>query len=171
VVCDNGSTDDTVQRAQSGGAQVVTERRKGYGSACQKGLQFIARAKRPPDVVVFLDADYSDYPEELPQLVIPIAASHYDLVVGSRVLGNLEKGALTLPQRFGNRLATFLMGKLFDVTFTDLGPFRAVRYSSLLEMKMEDPDYGWTVEMQIKAAQSGMRCKEVPVSYRKRVGK
>jgi glycosyltransferase involved in cell wall biosynthesis len=170
VVCDNGSTDDTAQAAQSRGAVVVYERQKGYGSACQKGLAYLGELEKAPDIVVFLDADYSDYPDELPDLVWPIMDSDCELVIGSRVLGNVEKGALTIPQRFGNRLATVLMRIMFGVHFTDLGPFRAVRYESLKQMNMKDPDYGWTVEMQIKAAQMGMKCKEVPVSYRKRIG-
>lgn len=170
VVCDNGSTDDTAQAAESRGAVVVYERQKGYGSACLKGLAYLGQLEKAPDIVVFLDADYSDYPDELPDLVRPILDSDCELVIGSRVLGNVEKGALTIPQRFGNRLATGLMRIMFGVHFTDLGPFRAVRYKSLKQMNMKDPDYGWTVEMQIKAAQMGMKCKEVPVSYRKRIG-
>lgn len=170
VVCDNGSSDDTTEAARARGAKVVFERRKGYGRACLKALEYIETMEKAPDYIVFLDADYSDYPQELPQLVKPLIDSNYDLVIGSRVRGQVEKGALTLPQRFGNRLATFLIRQLFDVKFTDLGPFRAVRYTSLNEMKMQDKNYGWTVEMQIKAAQMGMRCKEMPVSYRKRIG-
>ncbi len=170
VVCDNGSTDDTAQAAQSRGAVVVYEKRKGYGSACQRGLAYLRQLEKEPDFIVFLDADYSDYPNELPDLVSPMLKTDYELVIGSRVLGQVEKGALTLPQRFGNRLATVLMKILFGVQFTDLGPFRAVRYKSLEKMNMKDPDYGWTVEMQIKAAQMGMKSLEVPVSYRQRIG-
>ena len=170
IVCDNGSTDDTAAEAKSRGALVVEEQQKGYGSACLKGLAYIQKLEIHPDVVVFLDADYSDYPNELPLLVRPVIEGKYDLVIGSRVRGNLEEGALTFPQRFGNRLATVLMRWLFGVHFTDLGPFRAVRYSSLTKMNMQDPNYGWTVEMQIKASKMGMRCTEVPVSYRKRIG-
>ncbi len=170
VVCDNGSSDDTAEAAKSRGAQVVTEHRKGYGQACLKALEFIASSDPDPDYIVFLDADYSDFPEELPNLVMPLIESSADLVIGSRVLGKTEKGALTIPQQFGNRLATYLIRHLFHVSFTDLGPFRAVRYSSLKKMNMQDTNYGWTVEMQIKAAQLGLSCKEIPVSYRKRIG-
>ena len=171
IVCDNGSTDNTAEKARSREAIVVKEGRKGYGSACLKGLSFIESLEKKPDIVVFLDADYSDHPEELTTLVEPIIKSNFDMVIGSRILGNVEPGALTVPQRFGNRLATYLLRKLYNAEFTDLGPFRAIRYDKLLELNMNDPDYGWTVEMQIKAAQQGLEFTERAVSYRKRIGK
>lgn len=171
IVCDNGSTDNTTERAKSREAIVVRETRKGYGSACLKALRFIGSLKNKPDIVVFLDADYSDYPEELPILVEPIIESNFDMVIGSRILGNVERGSLTIPQRFGNRLATFFLRKLYNAEFTDLGPFRAIRYDKLLELNMKDPDYGWTVEMQIKAATQQLKFTERAVSYRKRIGK
>ncbi len=167
IVADNGSTDRTAQVAVEHGARVVHESRRGYGSAC---LAAIA-ALDCPDVVVFLDGDFSDHPEEADRLVDPIAAGVADMVLGSRVLGAHEPGALTVQARFGNWLACMLIGLFWGMRFTDLGPFRAIRYGALQRLSMRDPDYGWTVEMQIKAAMFGLRVLEVPVSYRRRIGK
>jgi len=172
-VCDNGSQDATVAVAQESGAVVLTARRRGYGSACMAGIQHICTIGPAsyPDILVFLDGDYSDYPEELDRILAPFKDPKMDLVIGSRVLGNSESGSLGLIQRFGNALACFLIKKLYHSQFTDLGPFRAIRFTKLLDLNMEDPDYGWTVEMQIKASKNKMKFGEVPVSYRKRIGK
>lgn len=168
VVADNGSTDSTAEVAARFGAQVVHEPRRGYGSACLAGLA--ALQADPPDVVVFLDADFSDHPDELPLVLAPILAGEAELVIGSRTLGEKEPGAM-LPQAiFGNWLATSLVRLLYGYTFTDLGPFRAVSWEALERVGMVDQNFGWTVEMQVKAAQQRLRCYEVPVSYRKRVG-
>ena len=172
IVCDNGSTDDTAAKAHTHGAVVIHEPISGYGRACQAGLSYI-RHRTPaalPDVVVFLDGDFSDYPEEMIDLISPIRLGK-DLVIGSRVKGGPEKGAMTFPQKFGNGLATKLIHLLYGVRFSDLGPFRAVRWDKLILLDMKDTDYGWTVEMQVKAAKLKLACAEVPVSYRKRIGK
>lgn len=167
VVVDNGSTDNTAQAARDGGARVVRESRRGYGSACLAGIA----ALDDPGIVVFLDADHSDDPADFPRIVSPILEERADLVIGSRVLGEREKGAL-LPQAiFGNYLATRLIRLIWGQYFTDLGPFRAIRADALRRLDMQDRDFGWTVEMQIKAARYGLRCVEVPVSYRRRVGR
>lgn len=172
VVCDNGSVDETAARARAAGATVIAAARRGYGSACLAGLRYLAeRPAGPPDVVVFVDADRSDRPEELPLLLAPIHEGRADLVIGSRVLGAAEKGAMTLPQRFGNRLAAVLIRALYGARVTDLGPFRAITWSALQRLAMRDPDYGWTVEMQVKAIKAGLRTVEVPVTYRRRVGR
>ena len=163
---DNGSTDRTAEVAASLGARVVREARRGYGSACLRG---IAEA-RAPDVVVFLDGDFSDYPEEMTGLLQPIQNEQADLVIGSRTLGKREKDALPAHARFGNRLASLLIRWFFGHRYTDLGPFRAIRYSSLMTLQMTDSNFGWTVEMQIKALGRGLRVQEVAVSYRKRIG-
>lgn len=168
VVADNGSTDATARVAESGGAEVVYEPQKGYGAACLAGLERLS--EDPPDIVVFMDADFSDFPEELPRVVGPILADDAELVIGSRTIGHREAGAL-LPQAvFGNKLACALIQSLYGYRFTDLGPFRAVTWRSLERIDMQDEDFGWTVEMQIKAAKLGLPAVEVPVSYRKRVG-
>lgn len=169
VVADNGSTDDTAQVALDGGSTVVAARRRGYGSACLAGLDWI-RAHQPPDVVVFLDADYSDHPDELPRVVAPILAGDADLVIGSRVLGTRQRGALLPQARAGNLVACLLIRLLYRHRFTDLGPFRAIRWDALERLRMEDPNFGWTAEMQVKALGHGLAVTEVPVSYRKRVG-
>lgn len=170
VVANNGSTDRTTQMAEAAGATVVLQPIKGYGNACLKGMEYVAQLDTPPDIVVFLDADYSDYPEELVQLVQPIIAQNRDLVIGSRALGDLESGAMTPQQIFGNWLATNLIRLFYNYHFTDLGPFRAVRYDKLLALDMQDKTYGWTVEMQVKAAKMKMSTCEVPVTYRRRIG-
>lgn len=172
VVCNNGSTDRTAEIAARHGATVLLARRKGYGSACLEGIAYL-KAKPPkeqPDIVVFLDGDYSDHPEELPALLHPLMEEGADLVIGSRALGNMEPGAMMPQQVFGNWLATNLIRLFYGYRFTDLGPFRAIRWDKLLVLNMQDPDFGWTVEMQVKAAKYGLHCVEVPVSYRRRVG-
>lgn len=167
VVVDNGSSDQTGEVARAAGARVLQEPERGYGAACLTGIA----ALREPDIVVFLDGDYSDYPQEMTALVEPIIADQADMVIGSRVLGEREKGALSPQQIFGNWLACRLIRWFWKADFTDLGPFRAIRYSTLQSLNMRDRNYGWTVEMQIKAAQRGLRSREVPVRYRKRIGK
>jgi glycosyltransferase involved in cell wall biosynthesis len=169
VVADNGSTDGTARVAREGGAEVVAAARRGYGSACLAGLDHLRRTG-PPDVVVFVDADYSDHPEELPRLVAPILAGEADLVIGSRTLGNRERGALLPQARAGNLVACLLIHLFYGHRFTDLGPFRAARWEALERLEMSDPNFGWTAEMQVKAVRKGLRCAEVPVSYRRRVG-
>ncbi|NKB71940.1 MAG: glycosyltransferase [Candidatus Latescibacteria bacterium] len=166
VVVDNGSTDATAAQAAAAGAQVVYEERRGYGQACLSGLAVL----QDVDIVVFLDGDYSDFPDDMPAVVDPIRKDRADLVIGSRTLGQREKGALLPQARWGNALATWLISWLFGVRYTDLGPFRAVAYGPLQEMDMEDRNFGWTVEMQVKAARRKLRIVEVPVRYRKRIG-
>jgi glycosyltransferase involved in cell wall biosynthesis len=171
VVVDNGSSDRTAEVARAHGAEVVVEPRRGYGSACLRGLAELAgRPGGPPDVVVFLDADHSDHPEELPSLLQPILEGHSDFVLGSRLAGCREPGAMPPQSIWGNRLACFLMRRLFGANYTDLGPFRAIRWEALERLGMCDRDFGWTIEMQIKAARHGLRIREIPVSYRRRVG-
>jgi glycosyltransferase involved in cell wall biosynthesis len=169
VVTDNGSTDDTAEVARRHGAMVVHEPQRGYGAACLAGVAAIEQPN-PPDLLVFLDGDYSDCPQEMDRLVRPILQEEADLVIGSRVLGNPEPGSLTIPQRFGNALACRLIHLFTGVVFTDLGPFRAIRTRSLLAMRMDDRNYGWTVQMQVRAAGMGLHIAEVPVSYRPRIG-
>jgi glycosyltransferase involved in cell wall biosynthesis len=168
-VADNGSTDATARIAREGGATVVFEPRRGYGAACLKGIA--ALAPDPPDVVLFLDGDLSDDPTEAPAVLAPILEGRADLVIGSRALGISERGALAPHARFGNWLATRLLAALYGASYTDLGPFRAIRYGSLLALGMKDRDFGWTVEMQLKAARHGLRHTEVPVRYRRRKGR
>lgn len=170
IVCNNNSTDDTANIARQRGAIVVEASQKGYGSACLKGLEYIASLASAPDIVVFLDGDYSDHPEELTNLVAPIIQKNVQLVIGSRALGNLESGAMMPQQIFGNWLATTLIKMIYNYDFTDLGPFRAIKYDALSSLEMKDKDFGWTVEMQVKAAKQGLLCQEVPVKYRKRIG-
>jgi len=171
IVCNNGSTDNTAQKAESAGAIVVDQPVSGYGNACLKGIEFITNKQIKPDVVVFLDGDYSDYPEQIRELVKPIVINDVDLVIGSRATGNLQRGSMTPQQLFGNWLATSLIRLIYDYTFTDLGPFRAIKWDKLVELDMQDRDYGWTVEMQVKAAKLNYNCTEIPVNYRKRIGK
>ena len=166
IVVDNGSTDQTAKLAAAMGARIVRENHRGYGSACLAGIA----ATNNPDIVVFLDGDYSDHPNEMPDLIAPILENRADLVIGSRVLGNSEPGALMIQARFGNRLATSLIKILFGVSYTDLGPFRAIRYRALRDLNMRDKTFGWTVEMQVKAAKQALKIQEMPVSYRKRIG-
>ena len=169
VVVDNGSNDGTAEVAGRRGATVLHEPRRGYGAACLRGIDHLR--PDPSGIVVFLDADYSDHPEEMHRLIEPIVAGHADLVIGSRVLGRRQRWALAPHARAGNWLATRLIRILFGVHFTDLGPFRAVRYARLMQLNMRDRDYGWTVEMQVKAVRHGLRSIEVPVSYRCRIGR
>jgi glycosyltransferase involved in cell wall biosynthesis len=168
VVVDNGSSDRTAEIARAQGATVLSEPRRGYGSACLAGIEYL-KARRP-DVVVFLDADYSDYPDELPAVIQPILTDTYDFVLGSRTQGQVEPGALLFQARFGNALATALIRWLYGFRYSDLGPFRAIRFPALLNLGMVDRTYGWNVEMQIKAVRQGLRIAEVPVRYRKRAG-
>jgi glycosyltransferase involved in cell wall biosynthesis len=168
IVVNNGSTDNTVQVAEKAGAIVLTEARKGYGWACLKGINYLKQD--PPDILIFMDGDFSDYPEEIPQVIEPILSKKMDLVIGSRVLGKREKGSLTPQQVFGNWLATRLIRIFYGAKFSDLGPFRAIRFNNLLALEMSDKTYGWTIEMQIKAAKQKMRFCEVPVNYKKRIG-
>lgn len=172
IVCNNNSTDQTAIAARQAGATVVDQPQKGYGSACLKGIAYIRDKpeQEQPDILVFLDGDYSDHPEEMPDLVRPILTQEADLVIGSRALGNMEKGAMMPQQVFGNWLATNLIRLFYHYHFTDLGPFRAIRWEKLLALDMQDPDFGWTVEMQVKAAKYKLKCVEIPVNYRKRVG-
>jgi glycosyltransferase involved in cell wall biosynthesis len=168
IVVDNGSSDNTVTVSKSLGANVILEPLKGYGAACLRGISIL---KQDTDIVVFLDADYSDYPQDLHTVVKPIINDNADIVIGSRMSGAREKGAL-LPQAiFGNKLATFLIRLFWGFKYTDLGPFRAIKYRDLLALNMMDKNFGWTVEMQIKALKKGLRIVEVPVRYRKRIGK
>ncbi len=170
IVVNNASTDNTEKIAAAQGATVLREPVPGYGRACLKGIEYLKNSATPPTIVVFLDADHSDYPEEMMSLVEPIRQNQVDLVIGSRSLGIRESGSMTPQQIFGNWLATRLMKLLYGVRFTDLGPFRAVRFDALLALDMQDKTYGWTVEMQLKAARRGLRCLEVPVRYRRRIG-
>jgi len=170
IVINNASTDRTADVAVKAGATVLHEPRAGYGFACLKGIEYCKQMAPQPDVVVFLDGDYSDYPQEMETIVTPILEDKADLVIGSRALGKREKGSMTIQQILGNWLATTLLKLFFSVKFTDLGPFRAIRFSSLLDLDMQDKTYGWTVEMQVKSAKRNLRCVEVPVRYRKRIG-
>ncbi len=169
IVVNNNSTDGTVEVARNAGATVLTETFQGYGAACLTGIDYCKRKNY--DIIVFMDGDYSDYPEEIGLLLDPIIKENYDFVLGSRVLGKREKGALPLQSRIGSIIAGFLINLFWGVKYTDLGPFRAIKLDKLLELRMKDKWYGWTVEMQIKAAQKNYKIKEVPVRYRKRIGK
>ncbi|OWY20820.1 glycosyltransferase family 2 protein [Sphingobacteriales bacterium UPWRP_1] len=170
VVIDNGSSDATPQTARNAGATVLHEPLRGYGRACLKGINYLQQLPpgQQPDVVVFIDGDYSDYPAEMPLLLQPILLGQAELVVGSRVLGKRQKGALTPQQRFGNWLATQILRTLYGAVYTDLGPFRAIRWQTLQSLNMQDLNFGWTVEMQLKAAKAKVKSIEVPVSYRPR---
>lgn len=170
IVVSNNSTDNTEVNAKAAGATVLEEPRKGYGYACLKGMEYIANQEEKPNVLVFLDGDYSDYPEELTKIVAPIIEQDIDFVVGSRVKSLREDGSMTPQQVFGNWLATFLMKLFFRARFTDLGPFRAIKYDKLLSLNMEDKTYGWTVEMQLKVLKQKLSYVEVPVKYKKRIG-
>lgn len=165
IVVDNGSTDGTAQVARDAGALAVVEPRRGYGSACLAG---IAALPAQADVVVFMDADGSDLPGDARALLAPISQDQADLVIGSRELGGAEAGSLSPHQRLGNRLAVWLVSLLYGHTYTDLGPFRAIRRSALEHLRMRDTNFGWTIEMQVKAIQRGLRIAEVPVAYRHR---
>lgn len=169
-ICDNGSNDHTAEFAKQSGAVVLHAPDKGYGNACLRGMAHIASLGIAPDIVVFLDGDYSDHPEEMPEVVSPVSAGDADMVIGSRALGTREKGAMMPQQIFGNMLATTLIRWIYGYRYTDLGPFRAINYKKLVGLGMEDRNYGWTVEMQVKAARQKLRVTEVPVKYRQRLG-
>jgi len=170
IVVSNRSTDATEANAKKAGATVLIENQKGYGYACLKGMHFIAEQSKKPDIIVFLDGDYSDYPEELTKIIQPILEDNIDFVIGARVKKLREAGSMTPQQIFGNWLATFLINLLFNAKFTDLGPFRAITYDRLLALNMEDKTYGWTVEMQLKALKQKLSYIEIPVNYRNRIG-
>lgn len=168
IVADNGSSDQTAKVAREAGAEVVFEQEKGYGAACLKALQYSDNFK--PDIFLFMDGDFADDANDIPKILEPIQTKKADLVIGSRVLGTREKGALTIPQIIGNALATRLLKLFFGVTYTDLGPFRAITKTALDQIKMKDRNYGWTIEMQIKGAKHQLSYQEVPVNYRRRIG-
>ncbi|MDB0025745.1 glycosyltransferase family 2 protein [Polaribacter sp.] len=170
IVINNNSTDNTAINAKNAGATVLYESRKGYGYACLKGLDYIENQKTKPEIVVFLDGDYSDYPAQLTELISPILTKNIDFVLGARVKEQRELGAMTPQQIFGNWLATSLMKLFFGARFTDLGPFRAIKYEKLMALKMKDKTYGWTVEMQLKALKQQLTYLEIPVRYRNRIG-
>ncbi len=170
IVVSNNSSDKTIEVAQNAGATVLSENQKGYGFACLKGMEYIANREKKPEIIVFLDGDYSDYPEELTQLVEPIITQNVDFVIGARVSKLRENGSMTPQQVFGNWLATFLMKLFFKAKFSDLGPFRAIKYDQLLKLEMEDKTYGWTVEMQLKVLKQKMTYVEIPVRYKNRIG-
>jgi glycosyltransferase involved in cell wall biosynthesis len=170
IVVSNNSTDDTEANAKNAGATVLVENKKGYGYACLKGMDYISEQIKKPDIIVFLDGDYSDYPEELSKIIQPILKKDIDFVVGTRDKNLREAGSMTGPQVFGNWLATTLMKLFFRSTFTDLGPFRAIKYDKLLDLQMEDKTYGWTVEMQLKVLKKKYSYTEIPVNYRNRIG-
>jgi glycosyltransferase involved in cell wall biosynthesis len=171
IVVSNRSTDNTIEVAKKAGATVLSEEKMGYGHACLKGMEYVSKQEIKPDIIVFLDGDYSDYPEKLPKLVKPILENNIDFVVGARKKNLREKASMTFPQIFGNWLACSLMKLFFNSKFTDLGPFRAIKYDKLLALKMEDKTYGWTVEMQLKALRKKYSYVEIPVHYRNRIGK
>jgi glycosyltransferase involved in cell wall biosynthesis len=170
IVVNNNSSDSTEEKARDAGATVLIEKRMGYGYACLKGINYISGQRSKPQIVVFLDGDYSDYPEELDKIVAPIIDENFDFVVGARRKELREKGSMTYPQIFGNWLSTTLMNIIYGSDFTDLGPFRAIKYDVLNELKMEDTTYGWTVEMQLKVLKKKFTYTEIPVRYRNRIG-
>tara|TARA_B100000768_G_scaffold71878_2_gene68920 strand:- start:24913 stop:25623 length:711 start_codon:yes stop_codon:yes gene_type:complete len=170
IVVNNNSTDATAKNAKEAGATALTELKSGYGNACLKGIEYIKQQKRDTDIVVFLDGDYSDYPEELTKIVAPMIEKNIDFVIGSRVKKLREKGAMQPQQIFGNWLATSLMALFFKSKFTDLGPFRAIKFDTLMRLQMEDPTYGWTVEMQLKILKQKFTYEEIAVKYRNRIG-
>jgi len=170
IVVDNNSNDDTAKNATNARATVLTETKKGYGYACLKAMDYISNQTKKPDIIVFLDGDYSDYPEELLKLVEPIIKNNTDLVIGARKKELRAAHSMTPQQVFGNWLATFLMRILYGARFTDLGPFRAIKYEKLVALHMEDKTYGWTVEMQLKAVKQKLSYVEIPVKYRQRIG-
>lgn len=170
IVVNNNSNDKTEKNAKKAGATVLQELNRGYGFACLKGLDYIAKQKVQPDIIVFLDGDYSDYPEQLTEIVKPILHQNIDFVIGTRVKKLRELGSMTPQQIFGNKLATYLMKLIYNSNFTDLGPFRAIKYNKLLALNMKDKTYGWTIEMQLKALKQNYSYIEVPVKYRNRIG-
>ena len=170
IVVNNNSTDNTTQSAKNAGATVLSENKKGYGYACLKGMDYVSKLECLPNIIVFLDGDYSDFPEELLKIVAPIIENDIDFVIGARTSKLREEGSMTKPQIFGNWLATSLMNLFFGSSFTDLGPFRAIKYDKLMALNMEDKTYGWTVEMQLKAIKRKYSYVEIPVKYRNRIG-
>ena len=168
IVVDNGSNDSTRKIAKKNGAIVLIEKNRGYGNACLKGIQFLK--KTPPDIVVFLDGDFSDYPQEIKKIIKPIEQKKVDFVIGSRIKSLREKGSMTPQQIFGNKLACFLLKLIYGGKFTDLGPFRAIKWDTLMDLNMIDKTYGWTIEMQLKVLRKKISYGEVPVSYRRRIG-
>ena len=170
IVISNNSSDKTEEVAKSAGATVLSESKRGYGYACLKGMNYIESLEIKPDIIVFLDGDYSDYPEQLTELIEPIINQQIDFVIGARNSKLREKGSMTPQQVFGNWLATFLMKVFFNAKFSDLGPFRAIKYNKLVQLKMEDKTYGWTVEMQLKVLKQKMSYVEIPVRYKNRIG-
>lgn len=170
IVVDNNSTDNTAVNATASGATVLSEPKAGYGYACLKGMDYIASKNDPTDIVVFLDGDFSDYPQDLLHVIAPILENEMDFVVGARVKELRQKGSMTVQQVFGNWLASYLMKLFFKSHFTDLGPFRAIKYPVLLQLQMSDKTYGWTVEMQLKILKQKFTYVEVPVRYRNRIG-
>ena len=168
IVVNNNSTDNTVAVAKEAGATVLNETFQGYGAACLTGIRYCK--SKGFDIIVFLDGDYSDYPEEIPEIINPIINEDYDFIIGSRILGKKEKGALPFQSQVGSIIAGILINIFWKVKYTDLGPFRAIKFDKLLDLEMQDRWYGWTVEMQIKAARDKYKIKEVPVKYRKRIG-
>jgi glycosyltransferase involved in cell wall biosynthesis len=170
IVVDNASTDNTGYLARENGATVLRENRKGYGYSCLKGMDYISNKARQNDIIVFLDGDYSDFPAEIELLIYPIMSSGFDMVIGSRVLGDRQKGSMLFQQIAGNWLATSLIKLFYKAHFTDLGPFRAITWNALQQINMKDKTFGWTVEMQVKAAKLKLKFTEIPVSYRKRIG-
>ena len=166
IVVDNGSTDDTAGQASSAGARVIQEPRPGYGSACLAG----AKAAAETDILVFLDGDRSDDPNQLDLIAGPVLQNQADLVIGSRIKGELEKGAMPLHGRLGNRFIVFLLRLLYGANITDIGSFRAIKARTLNNLQMEQMTYGWPVEMVVKAARKGLRIQSVPINYRKRIG-
>lgn len=170
IVVDNNSTDDTGKIAAAAGAIVVREPKGGYGNACLRGMAYVSEDEPKPDIIVFLDGDFSDYPQDMQEIIDPIVKENVDFVVGARVAELRQKHSMTPQQLWGNQLATYLMRLFFNSTFTDLGPFRAIKYEKLLALNMVDKTYGWTVEMQLKVLRHGFTYKEVPVRYRNRIG-
>lgn len=170
IVVDNNSKDATAQVAKDAGATAISQPKQGYGSACLKGIEYANSKEVKADVIVFMDADYSDYASEMPLLLAPITRGEADMVIGSRALGEKEKGSMTPQQVFGNWLATWMIHVIYKHRYSDLGPYRSIRFTSLNALGMKDPDYGWTVEMQVKALHKKLKVAEVPVNYRKRIG-
>ena len=170
IVVNNNSTDNTAAVATAAGATVLLEEQMGYGYACLKGINYAGKRSKTPHIIVFMDGDYSDYPEDLHKVIAPILKGDVDFVIGARDKELREEGSMTPQQVFGNWLATFLMKLIFKAKFTDLGPFRAIRYEQLMALEMEDKTYGWTVEMQLKVLKKKIAYTEVPVRYKKRIG-
>ena len=168
IVVDNGSNDSTRKIAKKNGAIVLIEKNRGYGNACLRGIQFLK--KTPPDIVVFLDGDFSDFPQEIKKIIKPIEQKKVDFVIGSRIKSLREKGSMTPQQIFGNKLACFLLKLIYGGKFTDLGPFRAIKWDTLMDLNMIDKTYGWTIEMQLKVLRKKISYTETPVRYRRRIG-